>query len=261
MALLKDRAALTVLTLLGVVAIGGAVLTLRSSPAEADWASGSASGLGKKDVERIVREYILANPEILVEAMNNLQAREENSRQEKQRASVKKYEKDIFQNAADHVEGNPKGDVTIVEFMDYRCGYCKKARPEVLKLLESDKNIRIVVKEFPILGPDSELASRAAIASKQQGKYWPFHVALMAEPSIDEATIFAIAAEKGLDVARLRKDMERKEVKAQIDANHALAQKLGVDSTPTFIFGTEPVAGALSYDRMKELVAAARKAK
>jgi protein-disulfide isomerase len=143
--------------------------------------------------------------------------------------------------------------------LDYRCGYCKKARPDVVKLIEADKNVRVVVKEFPILGADSELASRAAIASKRQGKYWEFHLAMMAEPSLDEATIFALAASKGLDVARLRKDMESKEITAQIDATHALAQKLGIDSTPTFIFGDEPVAGAVSLNRMKEMVAAERK--
>lgn len=259
MAILKDRAAMTVLTLLGVTALGGAALLLRSSPAEADWAAAGANGLSKKEVERVVREYILANPEVLVEAMNNLQAKEEKQRQDKQRTSISKYEKELYQNASDFVAGNPKGDVTIVEFLDYRCGYCKKARPDVVKLIEADKNVRVVVKEFPILGADSELASRAAIASKRQGKYWEFHLAMMAEPSLDEATIFALATAKGLDVARLRKDMESKEITAQIDATHALAQKLGIDSTPTFIFGDEPVAGAVSLNRMKEMVAAERK--
>lgn len=259
MPILKDRAAMTVLTLLGVAALGAAALLLRSSPAEADWAGTGANGLSKKEVERIVRDYILANPEVLVEAMNNLQAKEDRARQEKQRVSVSKFEKELFQNSADFVAGNPKGDVTIVEFMDYRCGFCKRARPDVVKLLEADKNVRVVIKEFPILGPDSELASRAAIASKRQGKYWDFHLALMAEPSIDEATVFALARENGIDVAQLRKDMESREVKAQIDANHALAQKLGIDSTPTFIFGDEPVAGAVSLDKMKELIATARK--
>jgi protein-disulfide isomerase len=254
----KDRAAMTVLTLLGVAALGGAALLLRSSPAEADWAS-NANGLGKKEVERIVREYILANPEVLVEAMSNLQAKEERTRAEKQRTSISKFEKELFQNANDFVAGNPKGNVTVVEFMDYRCGFCKRARPDVLKLLEADKNVRVVVKEFPILGPDSEMASRAALASKKQGKYWEFHLALMAEPSIDEATVFAVASATGLDVARLRKDMEGKDITAQIDANHALAQKLGIDSTPTFIFGDEPVAGAISLSRMQEMIAAARK--
>jgi protein-disulfide isomerase len=259
MGLFDNRATVTVLTLAGIAAVGAATLMWRSSPAEADWAGSATSGLSKKEVEQIVRNYILENPEVLVEAMNNLQAREDRARSEKQRTSISKYEKDLFQNASDFVAGNPKGDVTIVEFMDYRCGFCKKARPEVVKLLEADKNLRVVVKEFPILGPDSELASRAAIASKKQGKYWEFHLALMAEPSIDEATVFELAKSMGMDVARLRTDMISKDVTAQIDANHALAQKLGIDSTPTFIFGNEPVAGALSMDKMKELIAAARK--
>lgn len=259
MAFFKDRAAMTVLSVLGVAAIGAATLVMRSSPAEADWSSAGANGLSKKEVERVVREYILANPEILVEAMNNLQAKEDRVRQEKQKSSISKFEKELFQSAADYVAGNPQGDVTVVEFLDYRCGYCKKARPEVVKLLESDKKLRVVVKEFPILGPDSEIASRAAIASKRQGKYWEFHLAMMAEPSLDEATIFEIAKSKGLDIAKLRTDMASKEVSAIIADTHALAQKLGIDSTPTFIFGDEPIAGAISVERMKELIAAARK--
>jgi protein-disulfide isomerase len=259
MSLFSDRPAIALLTLFAVAAVGGATLLLRSSPAEAEWTASAANGLSKKDVERIVKEYILANPEVLVEAMNNMQAREEQAKADKLKTSISKYERDLFQNAADYVAGNPKGDVTIVEFFDYRCGYCKKARPEVLKLIETDKNIRVVVKEFPILGKDSELASRAALAAKKQGKYWDMHLAMMAEPSIDEATIFEIATGKGIDVAKLRQDMFAKDVTAVIDANHALAQNIGVDSTPTFIFGREPIAGALSYDKMKELIAAARK--
>jgi protein-disulfide isomerase len=255
----SNRFAMPLLAVLGVAAIGGAALIWRSSPAEADWTAASASGLTKKEVEKIVRDYIVNNPEVLMEAMSNLQAREENAQRDKQRAAIAKFEKDIYESPADFVAGNPKGDVTVVEFLDYRCGYCKKARPEVVKLLEADKNVRVVIKEFPILGPDSDFASRAAIASKKQGKYWEFHLALMAEPSLDEATVLDIAKSKGIDVARLRSDMDGKEVAAVISANHALAQKLGVDSTPTFIFGKEPVAGAVSLNRMKEMIADARK--
>jgi protein-disulfide isomerase len=261
MGIFDNRMALGLLTLLGAGAIGAAVLVSRSSPAEADWAGSGANGLSKKEVERIVHDYILANPEVLVEAMNNLQAKEDRARSDKQRTSISKFDKELFRNAADYVAGNPNGDVTVVEFLDYRCGYCKKARPEVVKLLQEDKNVRVVVKEFPILGPDSEMASRAAIASKRQGKYWDFHLALMAEPSLDEATIFELAKANGLDVARLRTDMTSKDVTAVIAANHDLAQKLGIDSTPTFIFGTEPIAGAVSMERMKDMIAAARKAK
>lgn len=260
MNLLQKRPAIAIVSLLVVVAIAAVAFLLRSAPAEADWTAAGANNLNKKDVERIVREYILANPEVLVEAMTNLQNREDQARADKQKSSISKLEKEIYQNASDYVAGNPKGDVTVVEFMDYRCGYCKKARPEVLKLLETEKNVRVVIKEFPILGKESELASRAAIASKKQGKYWELHLALMAEPALDEATIFEIAKANGLDLAKLRQDMFAKDVTAVIDANHALAQKIGVDSTPTFIFGKEPVAGAISLERMKDLIAQARKA-
>jgi protein-disulfide isomerase len=255
----SNRFTLPVLALAGVAAIGGAALFLRSSPAEADWAASGASGMTKKEVEKIVRDYIVNNPEVLMEAMSNLQAREEGAQRDKQRAAIAKFGKDIYESPTDFVAGNPKGDVTIVEFMDYRCGFCKKARPEVVKLLETDKNVRVVVKEFPILGPDSQFASRAAIASKKQGKYWDFHLALMAEPSLDEATVLDIARSKGIDVARLKADMDSKEVEQVIAANHDLAQKLGIDSTPTFIFGKEPIAGAVGLDRMKEMIAQARR--
>jgi protein-disulfide isomerase len=246
----SSRFAMPLLAILGVAAIGGAALIWRSSPAEADWAASAASGLTKKEVEKIVRDYIVNNPEVLMEAMSNLQAKEENAQREKLSSGVAKFSKDLF---------DPKGDVTIVEFFDYRCGYCKKARPEVLKLIESDKNVRVVVKEFPILGAPSEFASRAALASKKQGKYWDLHLALMAEPSIDEVTVMEIARSKGLDIAKLTADMNSKDVTEAIRANRDLAQKMGIDSTPTFIFGKQPIAGAVPLAQMKEMIAQARK--
>jgi protein-disulfide isomerase len=257
MNIFQDRSALAVLAFLAVATVGLTFAVARVPSAEAD----TRAGYSKKEIERIVHEYIVQNPEVLMEAMSALQAKEDKSKRDKQTAAVAANAAAIFGNAADYIAGDPKGDVTVVEFFDYRCGYCKKARPDVLKLLAADKRIRLIVKEFPILGQESEFASRAAIAAKKQGKYWEFHLALMEEPSIDEATVLDLARRNGLDVSRLKADMEKPDVTAVIDANHALAQKLGIDSTPTFIFGQQVVAGAIDFSRMQDMVAAERKAR
>ncbi len=256
MSFFKDRAALGVMALLAVGTIGGAFALMNAAFAEPESAGGN---LSKKQIERIVHEYIVNHPEVLVEAMEKLQSREEDDKRKKAQENISKLGDKLFNNAADHVTGNPSGDVTIVEFFDYRCGYCKKARPEVLALLKADPKIRLVVKEFPILGKTSETASRAALAAKKQGKYWDFHLALIKEADLNETRIFELAAANGIDVTRMKTDMQATDVTKVIDTNHELAQKIGVDSTPSFIFGKELVAGALSLEQMQDQVAKARK--
>ena len=140
-------------------------MLLRAAPTDTDLLGSNGAGLSKSQIEKIVHDYIVKNPEVLTEAMSAMQDRDDAARQGKQRAAVETNKDAVFKSATDHIGGNPDGDVTVVEFLDYRCGYCKKARPEVLKMIADDKKIRLIVKEFPILGPDSELASRAAIAS------------------------------------------------------------------------------------------------
>ena len=156
------------------------------------------------------------------------------------------------------VSGNVEGDVTVVEFFDYQCGYCKRALPTMEALLETDPDVRVVWKEFPILGPVSDFAARAAMASARQDLYLPFHLALMREPKLTEGKVLEIASKTGLDTARLQQDMEDPAIQAYLDETRALAREIGITGTPAFVIGGRLVPGVVDSARMKELVASAR---
>jgi protein-disulfide isomerase len=165
----------------------------------------------------------------------------------------------IFRSPHDYVAGNPKGDVTMVEFFDYNCGWCKKGLPEVVNLIEQDKNLRVVLKEFPIFGVDSEYAAMAAIAAKKQGKYWDLHNALLAhEGKVTKEAVDEIAAAKGIDMARLKKDMDDPEVAKVITGNQALAQSLAINGTPAFIIDTHVTPGYLPAAELMTAIEAVR---
>ena len=157
------------------------------------------------------------------------------------------------------VSGNPQGDVTVVEFFDYRCGYCKRAFPSVMALLKADSQVRVVWKEFPILGPVSLFAARAAMAADKQGLYHEFHVAVMgAEEELTEDTVIALAAANGLDIDRLRADMEDPAIDAYLEETRQLAQALGITGTPAFVVGDTLIPGAVDPARLQASVADAR---
>jgi protein-disulfide isomerase len=220
-----------------------------------------SSAMSKTDVEKIVRNYLIQNPEVIFEAVEGMKAKEEGERIAGIRDRAKSHKTQLFAEADPLVAGNPKGDVTIVEFFDYRCGYCRKVRKDLVDLLNQDGNIRLVLKEMPILSAESQIAAQAAIASTAQGKYWDYHMALLAAEDLDEARIFEIAKSVGIDVARLKVDMGNPKVMQRLRDTQKLAQALGIDATPTFFIGDEPFSGAQTLQEMKDAVAAARKAK
>ncbi len=211
-------------------------------------------------VRELVKEYLLANPEIILEAVQTLRRRQEEA-QKKAAEEALKTKRAELQGASDlPVAGNAKGDVTIVEFMDYRCGYCKGVKPTLDEVVRGDGKIRVVFKEFPILGPASRVASMAAIAAHKQGKYLAFHNALMGYPNnLTDEVIFALARQVGLDVAKLKDDMKAPEVQALIEKTNKLAQELGINGTPAFIIGDQIIPGAVNADELKKRVAEARK--
>ena len=179
--------------------------------------------------------------------------------EERQRETLKAQQAILTQDPDSPVIGNPDGDVVVVEFFDYRCGYCKKVVNDLRQVVESDGNIRLVMKEFPILGPESQLAARAALASAKQGRYEEFHFALMtARGQINEASIMAIAEDSGLDIDRLKQDMEGEEIDALLQKNFELAQSLGIRGTPAFVIGDELYPGALDLQSLKALITKAR---
>jgi protein-disulfide isomerase len=212
-------------------------------------------------IERITREYILKNPEILIEAGKILEARRKVAEQERKRTALAANRDDLENDPGSPVGGHPEGSVTIVEFFDYRCPYCKAVAPRLARLLEQDRDIRFVYKEWPILGPASEYAANVALAAwkQDQSKYEAFHTALMTvKGQLTEDTVLQTARELGLDVDRLRSDMRSPEIVAIIDRNMALARSLGITGTPTFVIGDTLVPGAASLAQLKALVEQAR---
>jgi protein-disulfide isomerase len=219
-----------------------------------------APALTREQVEQIVREYLVKHPEIIVEALETLEARQRQATQADQRNAVAAHQEQLYRDPDAPVAGNPAGDVTLVEFFDYRCPYCKQVAPALTQLLKEDTKLRLVFKELPILGPDSVVAARAALAAQAQGKYMAMHVALLRHRgSYDDAVIQKIAKDVGLDGARLKADMEKPEIAAMIDRNRSLARALSVTGTPAFVIGDQIVPGAADLDTLRLLVDTERK--
>ena len=230
--------------------IGGGLAFGQLAPSAAPPASQAAplahafSESQKKEIEAIIKEYLIGNPEVLVEAQSALEAKMDKVQNERMAVAIKDNAAELYRPAASPIV-NAKGDVPVVEFFDYNCGFCKKAFPEVAQLIDSDKKIRLILKEFPILAKGSEEASRVALAARMQGKYWEFHRAMLENPGqANEASALRVAERLGLDMTRLKKDMLAPEVKKEIDATHALANKMGIQGTPHFIVGDRIIAGA-----------------
>ncbi len=216
----------------------------------------------KAQVEQIVRDYLKNNPRVLQDMINRLQALNEREAAVEAEKNIVANRTQVLGGDKSMVAGNPNGDVTVVEFFDYRCSYCRLAQPNIVRLLKEDSNVRVVFKEYPVLGPESITASRAAIASARQGKYVEYHMALMGlQEPLTDAVIYRVAGEVGLDVARLKQDMKDEAIDQLIADNHALAEKLGIEGTPNFVVGTQLLQGLVPYERMKEAIDKARKAK
>ncbi len=227
-----------------------------------------AGGLGEMtEAERAafraeVKAYLLENPEVLVEAMDVLQSRQDAAAADRDLAMLAANKDKIFNDGVSWVGGNPEGDITVVEFVDYRCGYCRKAHDEVAELVKSDGNIRFVLKEFPILGEDSITSSKFAISVLQlHGKepYKKVHDALIAlRGSPDAETLGRLATDLGLDPAPILARMEAPEVAAVIEANHALGSTMEISGTPTFVVDQTMVRGYVPLDGMRQIVAGQR---
>ena len=216
----------------------------------------------KQQMEQLVHEYLITNPEVVIEAIKEFQRREQAASQAKQQNAMATLSDDLKNNVNDPVMGNPNGDVTVVEFFDYRCGYCKRAFTDVQKLIQADGNIRVVLKEFPILGPESVYASRAAQAVwlHQKDKYQAFHTAMMQNKGgLGEETVQKLAAHAGVDTKALVEDMNDPLVDATLEATAKQAQAMDIGGTPAFIFGNTLTPGAVSLADMIDLVSAARK--
>ncbi|TFL17691.1 DsbA family protein [Jannaschia formosa] len=219
----------------------------------------SAQSFTEEEIKQLALQAILENPEIVMEAVSILQQREEEAAAAAARTTLD-AERDLLERDANApVLGNPDGDVTVVEFFDYNCPYCRRAGEQVDALLERDGGVRIVYREWPILGEGSDFAARAALASREQGRYGEFHKALMgAQGRIDERIVMQIAGDLGLDLDKLRADMQSPEVQAHIDTTFELARSLGFSGTPSFVIGEALAPGLIDADTLVEMVEAAR---
>jgi protein-disulfide isomerase len=211
-------------------------------------------------LDAAIGQYLEHHPEAVAKAIQALQESAQAQGAAEARAALAANAQALDRDPDDLVLGNPDGDVTLVEFFDYRCPYCKRDLETVTEAVKADGHVRLVLKEFPILGPDSVLASRAAIASRGQGKYAPFHIALLASPvALDAKSVMTIARSQGIDVTRLATDMKAPAVASIINKNFALAQALHIDGTPAFIVGGAIVPGAIDRPSLEKLIADARK--
>ncbi|MDP2381431.1 MAG: DsbA family protein [Nitrospirota bacterium] len=220
----------------------------------------SADPASKQDMERIIEQYIRTHPEVIEQSLQTLEARRLEDERQRSKIALATRQNDLLHDPASPVSGNPAGEVTLVEFFDYRCGYCKRVAGAVTQLQQDDARVKVVYKDLPILGEASELAAKAALASKAQGKHQAFHEALLAaNGDITKDSILSIAGEVGLDAKRLETDMANPEWQSAIDRNRALARDLGINGTPGFIVGTELVPGALDLTGLQDLITRAER--
>ncbi|MDH4078952.1 MAG: DsbA family protein [Nitrospira sp.] len=218
----------------------------------------SVSATAQDATDAAIERYIRTHPEVIEQSLQALEVKREAELRDRQKAALATRQQDLLHDPTSPVSGNPKGEITLVEFYDYRCGYCKRAAPAVTELQKIDPRVRVVYKDFPILGEPSELAAKAALASQAQGKHQAFHEALLASHAdMTKDEILNIAVSVGLNVKRLEADMANPKWQAVIEKNRALAQELGISGTPGFIVGNELVPGALDLNGLKELIARA----
>ena len=215
------------------------------------------------EIERIVHDYLIGHPEVLQEAMAELDKRQQAAEAEKHKAAVEQHAKALFSSPHEVVLGNAKGNVTFVEFFDYNCGYCKHAMSDMLTLMKDDPKLKVVLKEFPVLGPGSVEAAKVAVAVRMQDKtgqkYLEFHKQLLGgRGQADKARALAVAKDVGMDMGRLEKDMASPEVKATMEENFKLAEALGLNGTPSYVIGDDVVVGAIGLKGLQEKINTAR---
>ena len=214
----------------------------------------------RQEIIEIIRDAMRKDPSILRDAVTALQQDEARQQETAASQTIAALTPALTQNAADPVAGNPKGDVTLVEFYDVRCPYCRRMVSVIDALIKSDPNLRIVYKDLPVLGPGSVAGARALLAAQKQGGYLKLHALLMgANPSMDDATLQTAVKQAGLDWARLKQDMDDPDVKLRIDANLALSHQLDIQGTPAYVIGGKLLPGAVELAELQDAVAAARK--
>lgn len=238
-----------------------ALAAVMAAPLSAQAADAALSDAQKAEVKSLVEQYIKENPEVIIESFK---AYQEKQQQDSLKAAQESISKNTNKLTAKGLPGtgNPDGDITVVEFFDYNCGYCKKVITDIQSILDSDKNVRFVFFDMPILGESSLTAAKWAQAAHKQGKYFEFHTALMEHRgSIDNSVLESAAKKSGLDVAKLKKDAESDEIAVALENALTLGRDVGVQGTPGFVIGGELFPGYLGEDGLKQAIKDAREKK
>jgi protein-disulfide isomerase len=241
----------------------GSLAALLAAPLCAPTHAQSFSSEQRGEIEGILKDYLMSHPELLQDVLAELEKRQTAADAEKHNAALKEYSEVIFSSPRQVTLGNTQGDVTVVEFFDYNCGYCKRAMNDMMELLNTDLKLRFVLKEFPVLGDGSVQAAHVAAAARMQDKtgkkYLEFHLKLLSgRGAADKARALAVAKEAGFDMARIEKDMSSPEVRAQLEESFKLAEALGLNGTPSYVVGNEVVIGAVGLKTLREKVNTAR---
>ena len=245
---------ISALVIASALAVPAWTLPLPAMAQEAGQDSGF-SATQEDEIRAIVRDYLLKNPDVLVESLQIYQEQQLQAQREQQRQAIAALKETLERDPDSPVIGNPDGDVVLVEFFDYNCPYCKRVADDVRTLVEEDGNIRLVMKELPILGPQSRYAAQAALAAVKQDKYDELHFALMdQEGRLDQLRILQIAQDLGLDIDQLQKDMRDPEINAALRRTYQVAQSLQINGTPAFIVGDQLLPGALSAEELKAVI-------
>jgi len=249
-------------TLIPRMAVPIAAAMLLALPATAPAQSFSPDQ--RREIETIVKDYLIAHPEVMQDVLAAVDKHQKDTKAQQTAATITANKATLFNSPHEVVLGNPNGNVTAVEFFDYNCAFCKHALPDMLKLLQTNPNLRFVLKEFPVLGPGSVAAAHVAVAARMQdptgAKYIEFHQKLLGGRSVaDLARALAVAKEVGFDMGRIQKDMNSPEVKTTIDEDMKLADQLGIDGTPSYVIGDQLVVGAVGFDKLKQKIAALSK--
>jgi len=218
-----------------------------------------AADLSQDAFGQRVRGYLLEHPEVIMEAVRRFEAREQVREESETQQVLKARAEEILRDADSPVGGNPRGNVSLIEFFDYNCPYCRRVAPVMIDAERADPQLRVVYKEFPILGPNSTFAAKAALAVHRQGKYLAFHKALMqVRGTVDEARVLDVAAKIDVDIERMKTDMNDPAIQAAIDKNLALAQVLSINGTPGFVVGEQILRGATDLKTLQGLIREAR---
>lgn len=240
-----------------------ATLSLTSMVFSSAYAAEAAKTYTKEELEKIVLETILKHPEAIIQSVENMQKKQAADMENQAKQNVLAYRTSLFEDPASPVAGNKKGDVTVVEFFDYNCGYCKRSFDELFKLMQNDKNVRFVFKEYPVLAPSSETAAKASLAmyALKPDRYFDYHAALFRlGGKFDEDNLAAIAEGMGVDQAKFKAKMQDPAIAKHLEDTKELAAKIGARGVPLFVVGSDLSPGALSYEDLRSRVEAARSA-